>query len=171
MLKKEVTVVCFALAMNFMAAPLVIGKVATSESIKQKAESWFIDVIEKENIKQIDALLSDHAVLELAPTYKSNITATNKVVGKEAIKKHMADFVGLTSAVISEDAETVAEGNKVAMYRLITTKYNNGKVIKTPWAIFFTFNNGKISYIKHVHDTLLEEQQNQAFSKSGKKSP
>jgi ketosteroid isomerase-like protein len=138
---------------------------ANASANKRAAEQWFSDVIEKENMAKADDLLLDDAVLELAPSYKSNVSKTNQVVGKQEIKKHMKDFVDLTSAVTSQEVDALAEGNKVAMYRLITTKYNDGTTIKTPWAIFFTFKNGKIALIKHVHDTLLEQQQHERQAK------
>jgi ketosteroid isomerase-like protein len=169
--RSVLSVSCAALIAVTLSFPAAFGRSTTSSSDtnKRMAQLWFIDVIEKKNPNKIDELVADDAVLELAPSYKSNISGTNKVAGKSEIKKHMADFADLTGEVVSEEVQEVSDGNNVAMYRLITTKYKNGKTIKTPWAIFFTFKNGKIASIKHVHDTLLEQQQHQQFEQSQKK--
>jgi ketosteroid isomerase-like protein len=160
------TSLCLVAVFGFHAvASAKAGLTASASTNKRVAEQWFSDVIDKENMTKADELLLDDAVLELAPSYKSNVSKTNRVVGKQEIKKHMKDFVDLTSRVTSEDVDVLAEGNKVAMYRLITTKYNDGTTIKTPWAIFFTFKDGKIASIKHVHDTLLEQQQHDQQAK------
>jgi ketosteroid isomerase-like protein len=158
--------ICFVVLLAFDGVAIAKAPFdANASSNEHVAEQWFSEVIDKENVAKADELLLDDAVLELAPSYKSNISKTNRVVGKQEIKKHMKDFVDLTSSVKSEDVDVLAEGNKVAMYRLITTKYNDGTTVKTPWAIFFTFKNGKIASIKHVHDTLLEHQQRQQQTK------
>jgi ketosteroid isomerase-like protein len=160
---------CAAILLAILCVPNAIGVAPSKDANKAMADVWFTDIIEKEKTGKVDEVLREDAILELSPSYTSNISKTNKVVGKAQIKTHMADLAKLTSSITSEDIDVIGEGDKVVVYRLITTKYNDGKTIKVPWVTFFTFKEGKIASIKHVHDTLQEHQQHQKHEQAKKK--
>lgn len=160
-----------AVGLLFGAPSLAADKpaAATKSSVERNKESarvWYEEAIVKENPKSLDTILAKGVTVEFAPSFVSSVTNSNKLSGMDQVKKHVvaanknADYSG---AIL----DIVGEGNKVAMYRVVTEKMADGRTAVVPWVSFFEFDDaGKITKIKHVHDTLGEKQQ---LDKSAKK--
>lgn len=126
---------------------------------KQTARIWYEEGIIKGNSKALDPILAKGVVMELAPSYASPVSGSYKVSGADQVKKHV-DSVTKGAVRTGEIVDLVAEGNKVAMYRVVTQKMPDGRTVVVPWVSFFEFDDaGKITKIKHVHDTLHEKNQ------------
>lgn len=126
---------------------------------KQSARIWYEEAIVKKNSKSLDGILAKGVVVEFAPSYSSPVSKSSTVSGADQVKKHVE---AATKAATFSGAidDIIAEGNKVAIYRVVTSKMADGRTCVVPWVSFFEFDNaGKITKIKHVHDTQGEKQQ------------
>jgi hypothetical protein len=158
-----------ALNCGNMALAETTAKPSSLEKNKQTARMWYEEAIVKENPKSLDEILAKGVTLELAPSYVSPISGTNKLSGAKQVKDHVAQ-VNKNGDYSGQIIDMVAEGNKVAMYRIVTEKLADGRTSVTPWVSFFEFDPaGKITKIKHVHDTL--QQKNQLAKGAAAKPP
>jgi ketosteroid isomerase-like protein len=162
----------YALSLAFVAALFLgngaLAEVATPSAVKHNkdvARMWYEEAIVKENPKALDDILAEGVTFELAPSYVSQVSGTHKLAGAKQVKDHIGN-VNKNADYSGEIIDLVGEGNKVAMYRVVTQKMPDGRVAVVPWVSFFEFNDaGKITKIKHVHDTLHEKNQLEAASK------
>lgn len=124
---------------------------------KEAVRVFYEEAIIKKNVNALDGVLAKGVTVEFAPSYVSSISKNNKLSGIDQTKQHIANA---TKAMTFSGpiVDMIAEGNKVALYRVVTEKMPDGRTAICPWVSIFEFDaTGKISKIKHVHDTLIEK--------------
>jgi ketosteroid isomerase-like protein len=141
-------------------APADAAKLAKN---KETARIWYDDIVVKKDYSQIDKILADDVVEELAPAFPSPKFGTNKVMGKENTKEHIIGYLKANTVAIDGPVTVVAEGNKVVAFRQTINTRADGARGVTPWFTLFEFDdNGRITHMTHVHDTLHLQRQYEA---------
>jgi ketosteroid isomerase-like protein len=153
---KAASVVAIALAVGLNCCIPSWGAASNAKQVEQNkhtASMWFEDTVVKQDRSGLDKILADDVILELPPSMTS-YNGSNKVVGKPQVIKHAEDM-NKKWTVTNESVEMIGEGNKVAVWRMVTSTID-GKTSKgVPWASIFEFDdNGKIKHVTHVSDTM-----------------
>jgi hypothetical protein len=132
---------------------------AQIEKNKQTARAWFQDIIIGEKLDKLDGMLDKNVTVEFAPGFVESASGMLTTKGIADAKKHIkavSDKYDYTGEVV----DVIAEGNKVCLLRTLHEKTKDGKVATFPWVTIFTFGKeGKITDMKHVHDTMSEHTQ------------
>jgi ketosteroid isomerase-like protein len=152
---KAASFVAIAMAIGLNCGTPSWGAVSNGKQVEQNkhtASMWFEDTVVKQDRSGLEKILADDVVLELPPTM-NRYNGSNKVVGKAEVMKHAEDM-NKKWTVTNESVEMIGEGNKVAVWRMVTSTID-GKTSKgVPWGSIFEFDqNGKIKHITHVSDT------------------
>lgn len=158
--RKALMVVPLVLSLLCIAGINVViagGHDADAEKNKKIVMQWIEEVVKKGNLDHHDANAHDDIKINLAHNWESPVNASNKLQGKDEVKKHFqaaqANWEKKAEDTGLEIDEIIAEGNTVAVrgHRFFKDLKTNTKVKLTGMG-FYKIKDGKVAEIHVVYE-------------------